>query len=349
MARVLLLGPERQRAAGIRALLVRGGHDVTWLHSLKDWSHHERRILPDVVVVALGQSDGLLNAEERSAAGFPPPLLFVQQEADFLREPQLEGRFVDRLASPFMSDDLLARVDALARVRRIVCREDTGAAGFSSHASPTIRRRLSSWVRNKLPEKERPTGPYLEVAARVAAWADRRDAFEPGHATRVTSFCGMIAEALGMGEQESTGLLRAAMLHDIGKAALPVEMLHQRRPLENDQRRLIRTHPARGAALLRALDPDEELARVVLYHHERPDGSGYYGKEQGSVPRAAYALAVAETYDAMTSSLLGETVDSSTALDKLLAGKGATYDADCVDALADALRPRLTSIPLSPA
>jgi HD-GYP domain-containing protein (c-di-GMP phosphodiesterase class II) len=347
MARILLLGPDRQPAAGLRSLLANDGHAVSWLRSLEGWHAHERETLPDVVVAVVARTDGVLATANRRSGGFPPPLLFVRQEADFLGEPHLEGRLVDCLTSPFMSEELLARVDALVRVRRIVRRERADATGSSGRPWPALKRRLSSWLKAGLPEQEKPPGPYLEVAARVAEWADRRDAFEPGHAERVTSFCAMIAEGLGMAEQETGELLRAAMLHDIGKVALPVEMLHQRQPLGDDQRRLIRTHPARGAALLRALDPDESVARVVLYHHERPDGTGYYGKQAGGIPRAACALAVAESYDAMTSSLLGKTVDSGRALDILESGRGQAFDPDCVDALADALRPRARSIPVA--
>ncbi len=350
MARLLLLGPDRLRAAGLRELLVHDGHAVTWLRSLDGWCDHEARLRPDVVVAAVGQTEGVLAVAGDRSSGerrFGPPLLFVQQEVDFLNEPELTGRLVDRLASPFMSDELLARVDALVRVRRIVCRTpDPDVAPVGGWGA--LRKRLSSWVSSRLPREARPDGPYLEVAARVAEWADRRDAFAPGHAERVTSFSAMIAEGLEMGEQETAELLRAAMLHDIGKVALPLEMLHQRRPLEDQQRRLIRTHPARGAAILRALDSDEQIARVVHYHHERPDGRGYYGKEAAAVPRAAQALAVAEAYDAMTSSLLGERLDGATALGRLRDQKNRAFDADCVEALAEALTPRPGGIPLSP-
>ena len=313
MARVLLLGPDRQRAAGLRSLLARDGHHVTWLRSLESWATHERESQPDLVLAAVAPTEAVL-AGDRPGAGFAAPLLFLQQERDFPRLPEGGRRLVERLASPFMHEELLARVDALVRVRRIVERRTDGAPVEPGGGWSRLRRHMSAWLRSRLPDPVRPEGPYLEVAARVAEWADRRDAFEPGHAARVTSFSAMIAEGLGMGEGETEGLLRAAMLHDIGKVALPVEVLHQVAPLEEAQRRLIRTHPARGAALLRALDGDENVARVVLYHHERPDGRGYYKKPSEGVPRAALALAVAEPYDAMTSSLLGEPVDSLTAL-----------------------------------
>lgn len=345
MARILLLGPDRERAAGIRSLLGPDGHQVTWSRSTKNWKDQEREISPELVIAAVASPDRVLDAADRPGRGFAAPLLFVQRESDFTREPYLESRLVDRLASPFMREEFLARVDALIRVRSVVHRSPRERP--PAQPREDLGRRFSRWLRSRLPCEERPEGPYLEVAARVADWADRRDAFVPGHAGRVTSFCTMIAEGLSMAEPEKTDLLRAAMLHDIGKVALPVEVLHQKRPLDDNQRRLIRTHPARGAALLRALGPDENVARVVLYHHERPDGTGYYGKRADAVPRAAHALAVAETYDAMISSRVRETLDETAALEGLEAGRGSTFDADCVDALADQLRPRRSSIPLS--
>ena len=110
--------------------------------------------------------------------------------------------------------------------------------------------------------------------------------------------------------------------------------------------RLIRTHPRRGAALLQALDQDDDVAATILYHHERPDGNGYYGKPAESVPRTAQILAVAEVYDAMTSSLIKEPMPSMRALDALSDRRGEAYDADCVDALVDKLRPRSRTIPI---
>lgn len=347
MARLLLIGPERERAAGVRSLLRHDGHHVTWLRSVVAWREQEREQRPELVIAAVGSPDELLAAGGRSPGGFLPPLLLLQQEADFSRDVHVEERLVDRLASPFMEADLLGRVDALVRVRRIVMRSTPDGSPRSRVAKRAgVARQLFSWLRGSMPEDDLPPPPYLEVAARLAEWSDRRDAFKPGHAERVTSFCAMIAESLGLAEQETSELLRASMLHDVGKVALPIEVLRQRGPLAEGQLRLIRTHPARGAALLHALDPDDRVARVVLCHHERPDGTGYYGTPRGGVPRAAFVLAVAEAYDAMTSSLLREPLTPEYALGLLQSRKGTLYDTECVEALADQLAPRATCIPL---
>lgn len=352
MSRVLLIGPERRRASGVRSLLKQEGHQVVWLRSVDRWRLHEREVQPEIVVATVAAPDGILSRQPlRPLAGFPAPLLFVQQEGDFLGDPHTEERLIDRLSSPFMGPDLSGRVDALIRVRRVIRRQPVAdRPNFDDRSGSKLgglSRKLASWVNPEDLGSATLQGPYVEVAARVADWADRRDAFEPGHAARVSGFCAMIAEALKLEERETSGLLRAAMLHDIGKVALPVEMLHQKKPLAETQMRLIRTHPAKGAALLRALDPDDHAAQVVLCHHERPDGSGYYGKHPDGVPRAAYVLSVAEEFDAMTSSQVREPLSSSRALEVLEEGKGHRYDPYCVEALVDSLRPRSSAIQLS--
>jgi putative nucleotidyltransferase with HDIG domain len=348
MSGILLVGRDRERARGVRSLLRQDGHEVTWTREVPRWRDLERQIRPDLVVAAVGSAGGVFEACRRSARGFPPPLLFVQHDVDAAEEFHLEDRLVDRLVSPFHVDDLLARVDALIRLRRLVLRgrpeprdrrRSRGVGGLAG--------RLASLLGRRVPRVSKPREPYLEVVNRVAEWADRRDMFEPGHAERVTSLAALMADGLGLPDSEASALLRAAMLHDIGKVAVPVEVLRKQGPLEDEQMRLIRTHPERGAALLRALDPDDAVANTIRYHHERVDGNGYYGKDADSVPLAARILAVAESYDAMTTSKVRETVSFDGALSILEEKRGSAFDADCVDALVEALRPRPTYVPLS--
>jgi putative two-component system response regulator len=357
MADILLIGQDRQAVSGVRDLLRGDGHHVTRHVSNDDWLQAERDTAPELVVATAESAPEMLAAEPRPLRGFPAPLLFVRQDSTFSRDLSSENRLVDQITSPFMREELLARVDALVRVRRVIRHgavpdplsttntETDGSPGAHNRRGDFLGR-VASFLGASLPKSEKPLAPYLEVAARVAEWADRRDAFQPGHAERVASFCGMMSDGLDLDEEETGALLRAAMLHDIGKVALPVEMLHQREPLQESQKRLIRTHPRRGAALLRALDKDDRVARTVLFHHECPNGSGYYGKAEEGIPRTARILAVAEVYDAMTASLHGGTMSRGEALNALRDRRGETVDAECVDALVDTFKPRKKVIPL---
>lgn len=348
MAHVLLVGEDRERTGGVRDILAQDGHQVAMVREIARWRDGERTESPEIVIAAVSTPEPLLSVPLGGRRGLAPPILFVHRETDEPAEPYVEERLIDRISSPFAAEDLLGRVDALVRVRRVVLHQ---AGDEGEVATPERRKRFGRALRALLGARVRrpakPPAAYLEVAARVADWADRRDGFEPGHAERVTNFAAMIADEFDLPDGEAAPLLRAAMLHDIGKVALPVEMLRQKTPLAEAQLRLLRTHPERGASILRALDKDEAVADTILYHHEYVDGSGYYGRKGDAIPRASRILAVAEAFDAMTTSLVRKPLSRDAALGLMQERRGAQWDADGVDALVAALRPSPTTVPLS--
>lgn len=354
MARILLTGSDRGRLRDLRSILREDGHEVRSLAAVDGWREAEREIRPELVVGAVTQPDDLLTAPGARARGFPPPVLLIRSEDQVPYDPYLDERLIDVIDSPFMSEELLGRVDALIRARRVVLRVRRGPH-YDAGQSPRRKggpvrgwlHRASALLGTRVPRRVKPLAPYLEVASRIADWADRRDAFEPGHAARVASCAATMADSLGLSESECSALVRASMLHDIGKVALPVELLRQTTPLREEQRRLIQTHPRRGASLLRALDRDQAVIETILYHHEQPDGEGYYGKADGEYPRTAALLGVAEAYDAMTTTRVGSPLSRDAALTRLREQSGWKYDASAVDALCDALEPAKDVIPLS--
>jgi len=349
VANILLIGDDRERTGGVKSLLARDGHRVTTTTDVARWRSEERASAPEVVVAAVAAPEEVLSAPLGGSRGFAPPILFVHRESDDAREPYVEERLIDRIQTPFAAEELLGRVDALVRVRRVILRQgEHGPAEAPGRGLARFRSALAARLRSQVPRFVKPPAPYLEVAARVADWSDRRDGFEPGHAERVTTFAAMIADELAMADGETAELLRASMLHDIGKVALPAEVLRQKGPLEESQVRLLRTHPERGAAILRALDRDDAVAETILHHHECYDGSGYHGLSGTSIPRAARILAVAEAFDAMTTSLVRRRLTMDAAIGLMRERRGAQWDPSCVDALVDALHPTPRSVALSP-
>jgi putative nucleotidyltransferase with HDIG domain len=346
VAQVLLVGDDKGRTSGVKELLASDGHRVAVARDIARWREEESAASPEIVVAAVGATDAVLSVPVGRSRGFAPPILFVHRAIDEAREPQLKERMVDQIASPFTAGEFLGRVDALIRVRRVVMHQSTEG---SKRDLPGVgwRGALRSIIRGRASRVEKPAASYLEVAARVADWADRRDGFEPGHAERVTGFAAMIAESFGLPDGETAALLRAAMLHDIGKVAIPVEVLRQRGPLDENQMRVIRMHAERGAAILRALDQGDVAADTILFHHESVDGSGYHGRKGRAIPRASRILAVAEAFDAMTTSIVRKQLTADAALGLLRERRGGQWDGECVDALVNALSPGPRSIGLT--
>jgi HD-GYP domain-containing protein (c-di-GMP phosphodiesterase class II) len=123
-----------------------------------------------------------------------------------------------------------------------------------------------------------------------------------GHGERVAALAEAVAQRLGWEEQRLEQLRRAAPLHDIGKVAVPQEILAKRAPLTRAELACIRCHPAAGAGLVRPIAAARAALPYVLFHHERWDGRGYpAGLTRYAIPAEARVLAVADAFDAMTS------------------------------------------------
>jgi HD-GYP domain-containing protein (c-di-GMP phosphodiesterase class II) len=122
-----------------------------------------------------------------------------------------------------------------------------------------------------------------------------------GHNRRVAQLCVQIGRQLAMTTSELRVLARAGLLHDVGKLAIPDHILDKHAPLDESEWTLMKSHPEIGLSILGDGRSRRELL-AVLYHHERLDGSGYpYGLGAEAIPIEARIVAVADTYDALTS------------------------------------------------
>ena len=125
---------------------------------------------------------------------------------------------------------------------------------------------------------------------------------ESGHDGRVAHLAVDIGRQIGMPASELEVLGRAGLLHDVGKLGIPASILDKPAALTEAEWRIMRTHPELGLAILGATGRITREMLAVLYHHERMDGAGYpHGLAASEIPIEARIVAVADTFDALTS------------------------------------------------
>lgn len=136
----------------------------------------------------------------------------------------------------------------------------------------------------------------------VALGQKVKDREARAHNLPVARLCVHIGREMSMSAAELRVLARAGLMHDIGKLGIPSSVLEKHSPLDESEWILMRAHPEMGLTLLDRAGQSSREVLAVLYHHERLDGSGYpYGLKAESIPFEARIVAVADTYDALTS------------------------------------------------
>jgi len=166
-----------------------------------------------------------------------------------------------------------------------------------------------------------------------------KDPYTRGHSERVGRLAALVARELGAPAPLVDAARLGGCLHDIGKLAVPTRLLRKNGPLTAEERRVLQAHPADGDGVLRGIDVLAESRAAVLHHHERFDGGGYpYGLSGGRIPEAARIVAVADAFDAMTSTRSYRPArPAAAALDELARCAGTQFDPLMVAALARVL------------
>ena len=161
-----------------------------------------------------------------------------------------------------------------------------------------------------------------------------RDPYTVSHQQRVTEIACAIAQEMDLPEDRVQQLRIAAKLHDLGKVAIPTELLARPGKLSSIEFDLIKTHPQVAYNILQPLKLPGDTAEIILQHHERLDGSGYpQGLKEPDILFEARILGVADVMEAMCSHRpYRPALDASVALAELTMNKGVLYDPAVVDA-----------------
>ena len=145
---------------------------------------------------------------------------------------------------------------------------------------------------------------FIGAIRALAASIDARDPYTRGHSERVTDYAMVIANVMGLQERERDIVALAGQMHDVGKIGVPEAVLNKPGKLTEEEFAVIKLHPGQGADIIRNIRHPyiDEVVSAVLHHHERCDGRGYpEGRPSAEFCRTSRILAVADTYDAMTS------------------------------------------------
>jgi len=161
-----------------------------------------------------------------------------------------------------------------------------------------------------------------------------RDPYTSGHQRRVADLAISIAQEMGLAENVVAGIRMAGLIHDIGKLAVPAEILSKPSKINDLEFQLVKTHPEVGYDILKNIDFPWPVADIVLQHHERMNGSGYPRKlKKPDIIIEARIINVADVVEAMASYRpYRPSLGIEKSLEQISKNRGILYDDEVVDA-----------------
>jgi putative two-component system response regulator len=306
MSRVLVIDDEDVIRMLVMEILVSAGHVVTGAESAERalglLEHHEYDlVVSDVIMPGLSGLE-LLESVRARHASLPVVLVTGAGTYDTLSQALTRGA-AGLVTKPFAHAELQAAVaDALDR---------------ASRSRQELRERLLA-----------PT-----LASALANAIEARDSYLHGHCERLASLAVRIAELLDLPQEEIETVRLGAILHDIGKIGIPDRVLLKPGPLDDEERRIIETHPEIGDKLLEPLDLLAAARPIVRHHHERWDGLGYPDGLSGlDIPLGARIVAVADSVEVMSSRQLYRLPRTpEQVVDELMQLRGVQWDSEIVE------------------
>jgi putative nucleotidyltransferase with HDIG domain len=199
----------------------------------------------------------------------------------------------DYLLKPFEREQLLATVRRALENRRLKMEN----RAYQTNLESLVAARTEQ-LRKAMTDLERSYDVTLEALGDAL---DLKDAETEGHSKRVTAFTIAIARAMGLPKEEISVIARGAFLHDIGKMAIPDNILRKPGKLTHEETLVMREHCYRGYQMLRKISFLSEACDIVYSHQERFDGTGYpRGLRSEEIPLGARIFSIADTLDAIT-------------------------------------------------
>ncbi|NPA40379.1 MAG: HD domain-containing protein [Thermodesulfobacteria bacterium] len=220
----------------------------------------------------------------------------VQNDPRFFKDADKKSGFVTRnmvCVPVLIKDKLVGVIQAINKKNGEFTEEDLELLTALSHQIAVAIENARLY--NELKET------FFNVVFALADTIEKRDPYTGGHTKRVMTYSMAIGEEMGLDKKQLELLQLSAILHDIGKIGIKDEILLKRTKLTKEEYEIIKKHPVYGEEILKHIKQMKDVIPGVKYHHERPDGKGYPdGLKGDEIPLIAKIIAVADTFDAMT-------------------------------------------------
>ncbi len=265
-------------------------------------------------------------------ANLPPILVLTAQHDQTYRLRALRCGARDYLTKPFDRDELMARVRNLIEV----------------HYYQKNIRQQNAILEDKVRERTQEIyNTRLQIVQRLGRAAEYRDNETGLHIIRMSEMSALLGRAAGMDTTHTEILLNASPMHDIGKIGIPDHILLKPGKFEPVEWEVMKTHTTIGADILSGDDSDILLMarEIALTHHEKWDGSGYpYGLSQEAIPLVGRIVALADVFDALTSTRpYKKAWTTEASVEYIQANSGKHFDPDLVKTFMEIL-PAITAI-----
>ena len=327
-ARILVVDDESHVRSMIGATLERQGHDVQLAGSGREALELLDQNTFDLVLTDIVMKDGngifLLDRIRDKQPSVPVVMVTAIHDISVAIDSMRRGAY-DYLLKPFEREHLVATVVRALEHRQALQDSHT----YRQNLEQVVRAR-TEMLRQAMEDLEHSYDITLEALGDAL---DLKDSETEGHSKRVTAYTIALARAMGIPPAEIKVIARGAFLHDIGKMAIPDEILRKPAALTPEEQDVMREHCTRGFNILRKIPFLAEAAEIVFCHQEHFDGTGYpNGLKAGEIPIGARIFAVADTLDAITSDRPYRKASSfDAAREEILRCSGTQFDPSVVE------------------
>jgi len=335
--RVLIVNDNGAELRLMEALLQNEGYFFEAAESGPEAIEKTGKFLPDIILldILMPGMDGFevcRKLKESPDTRYIPVVFVTVLEDKETRIMGLECGAVDFITKPIDRIEFTVRIKNLLKIKEF---ED-----FLKRHTEILRHEVDAQT-GKLQETVEKLQKTTEDVIRIMAkMAEIRDPYTSGHQRRVAELAQAIAEEIGLDKDAIKNIFMTGLIHDVGKIAVPIELLTKPGKLSDKVFDIIKTHSTEGANLVKDVELPWPVANILIQHHERLNGSGYPGGLKGDEIRIeARILAVADVVEAMSSHRpYRPALGVEKALEEIRINRGILYDADAVDACEKVIR-----------